>query len=1205
MITSKIIRFILKFLAWLGAILVGLCLLVWIGFYSFRGKIYERVLTTFNASRPGELQADQIHIAPLGFYPFLAVRFDNVAFYENKQASGDVSTVPLLKLERLYIGWKYNNLFQKEFRLGGLALENGQINLEVREDSTLNFLTGWRKHDWPGPEASTKEDPFGKLDLLELVNVEVIQHNQITGEQLHVRLNEVNNHYEEIGDTVRATLAGEVNIISLSGNNKNLIRKKSFSMDLDYGWSLSSLQGTIDTGTISLGQANLNMEGAFFGGAPAGYDLHFFFNKEGLDTIDIDDPNTFLQEGGGGPGKIFLEGFLRGNTLDPLPYAEVTIRIEDLAVNDPMGDSTLHDINLAGYFCTGDSADLSEAELRIDRFSLVAGTDQHAGNLAVRNFVTPAVTLDLDSRIEMRDLDKYFAFDFITDLGGFIEISADIDGIMDFENQDILKDAGTVDIRFDDFSCLIPGTGQYIDRVSGSLTFVEEKINLEELSILSGSNDLLINGSVSNLAYLFSLEDAPVNGFIDLQAGKLGLNELISPDSLLFSPGNDVLEDLELKLNVNTSSAELREPGWLPDGDFFVERLSAKLSYLPDPVIYSGRFFVREEMAMAGDNQVSLEKYNLSIQNMHVRTGDNDLIINGILASQIDPEDPGSSPVTGNLSLQSDRLALSSIFAFDPILESSYKEVISDADIMISYETSLQNLAESWYLPRGEISLDHFSVKLKNRANIRDAVGTLTVTDFSIVLDDLKGIYGESDIVFSAHVNNYPGFWRTDTAMEIDIGLSARSDLMRADDFFTYKNNFYLIGKYRGESLEDFALSANFHYVNQDLFGARVLPDARIEITDLQWRTSYDQLFFRDFHIALVREGKDLELKDFKGKIGESDFAFRAYLRNFTPFTDPDLSDFSADFNIQAASLDLNELTGIKFPKAEQPKFNPFRFIYHDLSLELDVDRLSYKDFVVSNIDGDLHTERGNKIHLDELSMETAGGRLQISAELDTRDPEAVLMKSEINARNIQVDKVLLNFQLKEEEISPAEYFKGDLSVRASSEVHLDPDFKINLAQSGGTLDFALKEGQIQDYPPMQELAKYFRDKDLSKVRMESEVDGITVDKGTINIPRMAVNSTLGHLYFTGTYDLEEGVEYIFEVPFRLVANTAWGMLVKRSRDEGAQEDEIQTPSRGAYITLRLLSSEEGGYEMKLGKGKREKRKAERREKREARRTIP
>ena len=1199
MIRSRIIRKLLRIFIWLIGIFLGICLLLLLSFSIYRGKIYSRILATVNENRPGELQVENVKIAPFAYYPFLAIKLDSVIFYEKKEEFREVGASPVLEITTVYLGFKYPRLLKKDFRIGGISLEGGYLNLKVNADSTLNILRGLgtyeRSYSTEAGEDSEKKDSFGALDLIEFIDLSVSQTNEITGDSWQLKLSELTNYYYEVGDTVKSNLEGNLEIVNVKYDQNSLISHKPFGIKLDYVWDLISLEGSIDTGIITLGQVDMNISGTFSAGIPAEYDLHFFIDREGLDTLSLQDPNSLLTNEGTGNGRIHVDGNIEGTSIDRHPDVEVEFLFENLSIDDPMGDSTAHGFNLSGSFFTGDSSDLSQAELVIHQMDLMVGQDTHRGSLSIRNFKTPWVSLDLDSRIEMRDLDKYFHFNFITDMNGFIEVSADVNGLLDLDNNRILEEGGSIDIHFDDFSFLIPGTGQFYKEVNGHLEMKEEQIVLKDISLKTGQSDLFFDGSASNLIYLFSKTELPIECRLDIRSGQLALKELLASDTSIFLGENDLIKNLALNLELSTTNRELRTSNFIPGGIIKINSLSAKLPYLSDPLKCSGVFSVSDNKPGTGTVKGELERYNLSIDDMNIQSGGNDLRISGFMESIIDLQSPGSSPVFGKLSLKSDHLALSSVFAFDTILASKYNEELSDASLELRYNTSLENISSQWYLPRGEVTLNHFSAKLKTRQDIIDASGAMIVTDNRISFDDLQGVYGKSDLSFSLYIDNYPGLWITDSIIEIDIGFSARSDLMRADDFFTYQNISYLLSKYKGEYLEDFALAVKFHYINQDFFEVESLPDASIEITELQWITSFNKLHFRDFHIKLKREGNDLDLVDFKGKIGKSDFVLSAYLKNFTPFSDPGLSNFSAELNVKASNLDLNELTGIQFPKPEQPKFNPFKFIYHDLSLELDIDKLSYNDYLIRHIKGKLNTERSQKIHLDNLTMETGGGELKLNADLDTENPEDVVMRSKVLAKNIHFDRILLNFQLRDQEVSPGDYFKGILNLEAETEVHMDPDLKIDMAHTSGNLDFSLADGQILNFPPMQELGKYFGDKDLTKVRLTGSGKDITIDKGVISIPRMSVNSTLGHLYITGVHNYNTELEYTFEVPFKLITRTAWGMLVNRSRREDAAEDQLQTPSKGAYVTLRLVGSEADGYEMKLGKENRKRKNRKRR----------
>jgi len=182
---------------------------------------------------------------------------------------------------------------------------------------------------------------------------------------------------------------------------------------------------------------------------------------------------------------------------------------------------------------------------------------------------------------------------------------------------------------------------------------------------------------------------------------------------------------------------------------------------------------------------------------------------------------------------------------------------------------------------------------------------------------------------------------------------------------------------------------------------------------------------------------------------------------------------------------------------------------------------------------------------------------------------------------------MLFGFHFKNDSLDAAKHFNGVLSANIRSKVKMDHKFNIDLESATGTLDLILNEGQILNYPPMQELKKYFGDKDLNNIRLGEIANTIKLNNGVVSIPRMEVNSTLGYLFFSGTHNFNSNLEYHFEVPFKLLTRAAWSMLIKRHRKESAPEDEIQRPTdKETMVSLRLVGNKEDGYDVKLGKGK-------------------
>ena len=117
----------------------------------------------------------------------------------------------------------------------------------------------------------------------------------------------------------------------------------------------------------------------------------------------------------------------------------------------------------------------------------------------------------------------------------------------------------------------------------------------------------------------------------------------------------------------------------------------------------------------------------------------------------------------------------------------------------------------------------------------------------------------------------------------------------------------------------------------------------------------------------------------------------------------------------------------------------------------------------------------------------------------------------------------------------------------------------------------------------------YFEDKNVSKIRFDTLRNEITFDRGTITIPKMTINSTLGFLEISGTQIMNERLDMDYEigVPWKMIKNVAANKLFRRKKKDEEAEDEIQYKkenSKFVYVTVK------GGIEdfkVNVGKKKR------------------
>ena len=63
-------------------------------------------------------------------------------------------------------------------------------------------------------------------------------------------------------------------------------------------------------------------------------------------------------------------------------------------------------------------------------------------------------------------------------------------------------------------------------------------------------------------------------------------------------------------------------------------------------------------------------------------------------------------------------------------------------------------------------------------------------------------------------------------------------------------------------------------------------------------------------------------------------------------------------------------------------------------------------------------------------------------------------------------------------------------------------------------LDFNVVSGKLENFGPMKYLADYFADKNVAKVLFDTLLNHIDLKGGSMNIPNMKINTSLGLLKF-------------------------------------------------------------------------------------------
>ena len=135
-----------------------------------------------------------------------------------------------------------------------------------------------------------------------------------------------------------------------------------------------------------------------------------------------------------------------------------------------------------------------------------------------------------------------------------------------------------------------------VNELSGAIIGDNDTLRLENLKILTGNTDLLIDGEVYNLISLFLNNDQNITSDLSIQSNIFDLAELLAYDPRVGENFPYQIVEIDLLVHAITSATQLTDFYSNPEIDFEIEHLDAKIqNFLPPISISKGSFKLHEK----------------------------------------------------------------------------------------------------------------------------------------------------------------------------------------------------------------------------------------------------------------------------------------------------------------------------------------------------------------------------------------------------------------------------------------------------------------------------------------------------------------------------------------------------------------------------------------------------------------------------------
>ena len=247
----------------------------------------------------------------------------------------------------------------------------------------------------------------------------------------------------------------------------------------------------------------------------------------------------------------------------------------------PGSENSITDLTFEGFVTSGKETDFSEAYLSIDKLSARLPEGSTEGKFMLSNLKVPNIELTWYLKTDITGFEDVFKIDVINNLHGIIAIDAEIEGKIDLENKRILGDKSQIDATFKNVSLEFPEILTF-DKIDGIVSRENKNIRFEDFQVVSGNTDVLLNGLVQNIVYLFFDMETDISADLNIVSDNFDLPEVFAYDPSIGRKLNHVLTNLTLDLKAKTSTTKLRNFDDFPDIDFDINLLEASFSDFPD-----------------------------------------------------------------------------------------------------------------------------------------------------------------------------------------------------------------------------------------------------------------------------------------------------------------------------------------------------------------------------------------------------------------------------------------------------------------------------------------------------------------------------------------------------------------------------------------------------------------------------------------------
>ena len=376
-------------------------------------------------------------------------------------------------------------------------------------------------------------------------------------------------------------------------------------------------------------------------------------------------------------------------------------------------------------------------------------------------------------------------------------------------------------------------------------------------------------------------------------------------------------------------------------------------------------------------------------------------------------------------------------------------------------------------------------------------------------------------------------------AFTANLGLQNLDDPYLSFDFNGDLNaadilNFYPlpeINNLTGGIKADFSFDGQVSLLKKKATALQVRTSGSIEMAKVNFSYGKEETHFEDLNGTFQFNNNDLALSNVSGQFENSDFLLNGYFKNIITFLFFDDQPVGIETDLKSNFLDVDQLFSIAFTE-ESSDYNFSISPNLNLNFNCNVKALKYKRFKPTSIKGDLLVK--NQVAVSRnITLNTLGGELTLNGIVDAKNPKAIEVVSSFKLNGIDVDSIFYVFENFHQDFIEAKHLKGKTYADVALEMTLNEKLKLVSETLIADISATLKNGELNNFEPLQGLKKYLDDETLARLRFADLKNDIHIENSIIYIPQMEIRSNATTFQLSGTHTFDQIIDYRVIAPLR------------------------------------------------------------------------